>query len=108
MASNIRRVMNTQMTRKEWLAYFEQMKNETEPSGLAYMPVDQYRPDDYAGFINDILNYIRAGREEYCFKLGHIEDLLKYEHERLVAVWLPDDQCFKVSLRKEKKSNPKK
>ena len=52
----------------------------------------------YSQFINGILKTIRAGREDYCFYVYQIADLLQFEHEHLIAEWIPRWGCFRVRL----------
>ena len=54
----------------------------------------------YCDFINDVLNSIRRGKPDYCYYIYQIAELLKYEHDRLQAVWLEEERCFKLSLNK--------
>lgn len=69
-------------------------------SELQFSSYDGYTQyETYCNFINGILFTIRNGGKDYCFNKSQIEDLLKYERNRLVANWLPDDQCYEVSLK---------
>lgn len=52
----------------------------------------------YCKFINSVLVAIRNGEPDYCYHIYQISDLLRFEHDRLRAVWLPEYQCFEVSL----------
>lgn len=54
----------------------------------------------YCDFINDVLNSIRRGKPDYCYYIYQIAELLKYEHDRLQAVWLEEERCFELSLNK--------
>lgn len=54
----------------------------------------------YATFIKDVLSNIRSGNVDYCYYIYQISDLLLFEHERLVAEWLPEFECFKIHLNK--------
>lgn len=54
----------------------------------------------YSKFINSVLRTIRQGKYDYCYFIFQIIDLLKYEHDNLKVEWLPDYQCFRVSLNK--------
>ena len=53
----------------------------------------------YANFINDVLYNIRKGEVDYVFFVYQIEDLLKYEKERLWTEYFPDDSYFMVGLK---------
>lgn len=61
----------------------------------SYHGKTQYQ--QYCSFINNILRAIRRGEIDYCFYIYQIQDLLKYE-ERLKAVWLQSEGCFRLSL----------
>ena len=54
---------------------------------------------NYCRFINDILKNIRLGERDYCYHIYQIKELLRFEHDKLVTEWLPEHQCFEVSLR---------
>ena len=54
----------------------------------------------YCKFINDVLSTIRRGETDYCYYIYQIADLLRFEHDRLQAVWSPEYECFEVSLKK--------
>ena len=106
------------MTSETWKPYFESLKGQVKPSAdkrmKTYYPtyvnyqVDNgyfsYKGDTqwqyYCRFINSILRAIRSGECDYCFHIYQIIDLLRYEHERLVCDWLPENKCFKVYLQK--------
>ena len=104
------------MTNEEWQTYFSKLRNKIKPSSKRQMKttysiwVNGYKDFSYFAycgdtewkyyckFINSILNAIRKGESDYCFYIYQIADLLKFEHDRLKAIWLPEYQCFKVSL----------
>lgn len=106
------------MSPRQWQTYFRGMRMMVKPAKLnrihisacyhRYEPsCDGYSPyygdtlwQQYCKFINDILKSIRSGDEDYCFYIYQIAELLRYEHERLQAEWLPDMNCFKVWLSK--------
>lgn len=54
----------------------------------------------YRDMINDILNNIRHGETDYCYYIYQVAELLKYEHDRLCADWLPNDRCFKLYIKR--------
>ncbi len=99
------------MTDDQWKMLFRLLRNKTEPSVNDHFPSKRYSFENtlytytgesewfrYAQFINDILRVIRSGEEDYCFKVEHIIDLLKFEHDRLQAEWIPSESCFKVFI----------
>ena len=53
----------------------------------------------YCSFINDILKTLRQGKKDYCYTFYQVEELLKFEHDRLVAKWLPESRCFLLTLK---------
>lgn len=79
---------------------FKNMKVIPEPRNFSgtYHGKTQYQY--YCDFINYILSGIRRGKPDYCFYIYQIAELLKYEHDRLQAVWLEEERCFKLSLNK--------
>ena len=96
----------------QWQQDFLYIKEIIQPSSLSKMkiiPESYHLNGEYHGKtqyqyycdgINDILSTIRRGEIDYCYHIYQIEDLLKYEHDRLKAEWLPEDGCFKLSLNK--------
>lgn len=103
-------ILSESMTDAEWQDYFARMKIIVVPAktknmqgsysarlkeGEAYQGDTQaYR---YKQFINSILKTIRSGEADYAFYIFQISDLLRYE-PNLKAQWLPNSECFKVSL----------
>ena len=101
---------------EEWQAYFYKLRNKIKPSSERQMKttysvwINGYKDLSYfvycgdtewryyCKFINSILSSIRKGESDYCFHIYQIADLLKFEHDRLEAIWLPEYQCFKVWL----------
>lgn len=79
---------------------FKKMKviPETRNSIDTYHGKTQYQY--YCDSINDILYNIRKGEPDYCYYIYQIAELLKYEYDRLQAVWLEKEHCFKLSLNK--------
>lgn len=53
----------------------------------------------YRTYINDILKNIRKGGTDYCYFIYQITDLLKYEHDRLMTEYMPEDEMFRVWLK---------
>lgn len=101
-----------QMTDDQWQPLFNHLRETTVPSvahrfdnthySFEHTPYTYPGESDwfrYTQFINDILRSIRSGEEDFCFKIEHIIDLLRFEHERLSAEWLPDEGCFRVLIR---------
>ena len=96
----------------QWQQDFKRIKSIINPSQFKKMniipePVNvngtyygktQYQY--YCEFINDILSNIRRGKTDYCFYIYQVSELLKYEHDRLQAQWLPEEKCFKLWLNK--------
>ena len=95
-------------TSRQWQSDFEEIKSKVKPaqdrlmrsmrdspSYGSYHGKTQYQ--QYCSFINNILKSIRRGEIDYCFYIYQIQDLLKYE-ERLKAVWLQSEGCFRLSL----------
>lgn len=98
-----------QMTDDQWQPLFNHLRDITEPSVDDHFHSKRYSfentPYTYTGesewfrytqFINGILRTIRSGEEDFCFKIEHIIDLLRFEHDELQTEWLPDELCFKV------------
>lgn len=95
----------------QWQQDFKRIKDKVQPSHSKKMRVipeptnftgtyhgkTQYQY--YCDFINDILSNIRSGGTDYCFYIYQISELLKYEHDRLQAEWLPEERCFKLCLK---------
>lgn len=105
------------MTDAEWQSYFNELRDDIEPSCARRMKVS-YSPSVngitdntyfaycgetqwqyYCKFINSILSAIRKGERDYCYHIYQIKDLLRFEHDRLSVIWLPRHQCFEVSLK---------
>lgn len=98
----------------QWQQDFIHIKAVVQPSlsskGRMRAVSDSHRVDSeyhgktqyqyYCSFINDILSNIRRGKTDCCYYIYQIADLLKYEHDRLNAVWIEKDRCFKLSLNK--------
>ena len=91
-----------------WQEHFVKMKTSTVPSRKKKMTGfnSHHKENEYQGetnimryrqFINDILNSIRRGDEDYAYFIYQITDLLKYE-PRIKATYLPQYQCFAISL----------
>lgn len=61
---------------------------------------DELYPEDptYSQFLEYILEYIRSGGKDICFKPEHIIDLLKYEPTRLRTRWSNKHKHFCVWL----------
>lgn len=100
-----------QMTDDQWQPLFNHLRETTVPSVDLRFDNARYSfertPYTYTGesdwfrytqFINSILTSIRSGEEDFCFKIEHIIDLLRFEHERLRTEWLPDEGCFRVFM----------
>lgn len=103
-------------TNTEWEQYFKVLRLMINPcsetkmrSRYSYSINNQYdglyfqydgdtQWVQYCRFINSILSTIRRGKCDYCYYVYQIADLLRYEHDNLEAVWLPEYQCFKVYL----------
>lgn len=104
------------MTDEMWQKYFSAMKLLTTQSQQRkmntgyYSTINGHRIESqstydgdtqwfrYCQFINSILSAIRHGQFDYCFNIYQITELLKYEHDRLRTMWMPDNQCFQVWL----------
>lgn len=102
-------------TKKDWQRDFAIMKKQTKlATGFKQMPViaDRREKDHtyygktqyqcYCSFINDILKTIRDGEEDFCYAFYHVEDLLRFERDRLKAEWLPEYECFSISLENKR------
>ena len=92
---------------EHWQVVFNELKKATQQGSQKKMPYpSRLKPSDpepdegYYYFINGILDSIRHGESDYCFRISHIIDLLQYEH-RLSAVWLPQYKCYRVFLASE-------
>lgn len=104
------KILSENMTDVEWQDYFVRMKMIVQPTNEKQMSLRPFRSvyEDgvykgdtqamrYKQFINGILKTIRSGEVDYAFYIFHISDLLRYE-PTLKAQWLPNSECFKVSL----------
>lgn len=102
--------LSENMTDTEWQGYFARIKMLVKPTSEKQMSLRLFRSiyEDgvykgdtqamrYKQFINGILKAIRSGEVDYVFYIFHISDLLRYE-PNLKAQWLPNSECFKVSL----------
>lgn len=98
------------MTNAEWQDYFARMKMMIPTAKTRNMkgvsPIHPKAGGEYYGettamryqqFINGILKTIRSEEPDYAFYIYQISDLLKYE-PNLKAKWLPESECFKLSL----------
>ena len=83
---------------EEWQRRFEEIRNESILAQCGSPLIAFAGNDTYATFVSGVLETIRAGGTDYCFFIYQIEDLLKFEKERLQTSWLPNDKCFKVWL----------
>lgn len=108
--------ITVEMTDKEWQDYFNELRSKIKPclerrmktsypiwvNGYRSITYFSYRGNTewqyYCKFINSVLNTIRNGECDYCYHIYQISDLLRFEHDRLKAAWLPEYQCFEVSL----------
>ena len=105
------------MTDEMWQEYFKSMKMLTHQgserkmnASKAVLKVNGYNLESqctydgetqwerYCQFINSILHSIRHGEYDYCFNIYQISDLLRFEHDRLRARWMPENLCFQVWL----------
>ena len=102
-----------ELDNEQWQHIFERLRTEIEPA-----KDDRFNPNRYSfektrytytgeseyfrylQFINGILSTIRDGETDYCVKIDHIVDLLKFEHDRLQAEWVPTESYFKVFISK--------
>ena len=108
---------NPLMTDKQWQEYFNVMKLSIQQSKDRRMKappspiiVNHYISDSqspycgetqytkYRNYINSVLSAIRKGECDYCYFTYQIADLLKYEHDNLKTLWLPEYGCFRVWL----------
>lgn len=114
--SSLKKRTPVNMTDEEWQEYFSELRNKTKPCSECRMKtaysiwVNGYQDityfaycgdtewEYYCKFINSVLSAIRSGERDYCYHIYQISDLLRFEHDRLKAVWLPGHQCFEVSL----------
>ena len=95
---NILRLMVQQGTDKRMkYSYSISVNGRYDKSYFVYSGDTQW--ERYCKFINSILSAIRKGECDYCYYIYQISDLLRFEHDRLKAVWLPEYQCFEVSLK---------
>jgi len=99
-------------TNEEWQSDFVAMKAKVKQvrkaSQMNVIPDTRGRNDKYYGktqyqcycsFINDILKTLRQGKKDYCYTFYQVEELLKFEHDRLTAKWLPELRCFLLTLQ---------
>ncbi len=96
---------------RQWQTVFDWLRSKTEPRTDKRFNMKRYSFEKtsytYTGeseyfrymlFINDILSTIRSGKTDYCFKVEHVVDLLKFEHDRLQTEWIPSESYFKVFI----------
>lgn len=110
------------MTNEQWQEYFSIMKQmihqgkaKRMKTCAAEITVNGYSIDvqsnycgetsyaHYCQFINGVLRTIRGSSSEppshdYCFCIYQIADLLRFEHDKLNAIWRQKDKCFEVWL----------
>lgn len=104
------------MTDEEWQEYFSELRKKIKPSSEHLMKTSYsiwvngykdisyftYHSDTewqyYCKFINSVLRTIRGGECDYCYHIYQISDLLRFEHDKLKTLWIPNQQCFEVSL----------
>lgn len=104
-----------EMTEQKWNTIFEEIRSQIKPSKDKKMKSrSSYEQTNYDGetqwyrycqFINETLSAIRNGESEYCFYPYQVAELLRFEPDRLIAKWLPNDKCFLVYLDKNNKIN---
>lgn len=70
---------------------------ETDSRGVYCEYCGETQWKRYCEFINSVLETIRSGEEDYCFYPYQIAELLRFE-QGLIAEYLPDSGCVKVSL----------
>lgn len=85
-------------TNEQWQRDLAELRIRIIPSMVKNMPDEPTGDQIYCEFINSILFNLRRGNIDYCFYIYHIADLLKYEHDRLQALWLEKERCFRLSL----------
>ncbi|MFA6729203.1 MAG: hypothetical protein WCS17_13465 [Prevotella sp.] len=110
-------IPDIRMNDREWQHYFSIIKTKVKPvqtrnrmeiamaplvarqfsGGLTSDHETQY--ERYCKYINSVLSCIRKGGEDYCYFLYQIIDLVKFE-PTLSAKYLPEEECFKVTLDK--------
>lgn len=108
---------NPLMTNTQWQEYFnimklsiQQSKNKRMKASSSPIVVNHYMADNqftycgetqwtkYRNYINSVLSAIRKGEYDYCYFVYQIADLLKYEHDNLRTLWMPEYGCFQVWL----------
>lgn len=118
--SSLKKRTPIKMTDNKWQEYFNELRKQIKPCSERYMKtsypiwVNGYKDITYCGntqwqyyckFINSILSAIRSGETDYCYHIYQISDLLRFEHDRLKTIWLPEHQCFEVSLKLNQKKH---
>lgn len=117
---------NPAMSNTQWQEYFNFMKLSTTQSKDRYIRFNpcsimvnnnistnyftyqgETQWSTYRAFINNVLRNIRRGEYDYCYYIYQITDLLKYEHDDLVTLWLPEYECFRVWLKSKLKITQK-
>lgn len=96
-------------TEQDFAEYFKLLKRAVRPIGLKRPPRKgkflTYGSDRI--FITSVLSGIRkyggGSFDEFVPRLRNVSDLLCFEHDRLMAEYLPDCLMFRVWLIKEKK-----
>ena len=120
--SLFKKTIPVEMTDDEWQEYFNILRDKIKPSleyrmktsyyiwvnGYLDTTYFSYSGDTewqyYCKFINSVLGTIRKGELDYCYHIYQIADLLRFEHDRLQTMWLPEYQCFEVSLKLNQKN----
>lgn len=103
-----------EFTDKEWQERFNLLKVLAVPSKDKILKGNYYTEShstkdenkylgmtnwqSYCSFINDVLLQIRLGRIDYCYYTYQIEDLLKFEKDRLRTKYHPEDKYWEVWL----------
>ena len=117
--SNSKGVPNPSMTDAEWQEYFnimklsiKQSKDKRMKASPSPIVVNHYTSEaasqftycgetqwaKYRKYINSVLSAIRKGKYDYCYFVYQIADLLKYEHDNLKTLWMPEHGCIRVWL----------
>lgn len=97
------------LTDSQWQQKFLLMKSTATPSTKKKMSTSESKESGtwneetrgtyhgatnhqyYCSYINDILRTIRSGDKDFCYFTYQVADLLKYEMDRLMTKYVPDE-----------------
>ena len=87
-------------TDAEWKQEFARIRDNTEKAQNGAMPVAGIA-SEYYRFVNDTLVSLRHGHTSWAYYAYQIEELLKYEKDRLRTRYVPADKYWILWLEKK-------